>query len=97
MSSGLKADKYARTVNLLCPTCGSGSFETSGGPDEAVQITKCVSCGREAKKEDLIRENSENISLHVKDMGKEITRDFAAELRKSLKNAVRGSKYIKFK
>lgn len=93
----MDSDKYKRSVTLLCPTCGSSSFETRGGPEEAVQMTKCTSCGREATKDDLIRENSENISEHVKEMGAEITKDFAGGLRKTLKNAVRGSKFIKFK
>ncbi len=93
----MRSDKYNRSVSLLCPTCGSSSFETQGGPEDAVQMTKCTSCGREATKEDLIRENNENISEHVKEMGAEITKDFADEMRKTLKNAVRGSKFIKIK
>lgn len=93
----MDAEKYSRSVTLLCPTCGSSSFETQGGPGEAVQMTKCASCGREATKDDLIRENSENISEHVKEMGAEITKDFAGELRKTLKDAVHGSKFIKIK
>jgi len=92
----MDSEKYDRTVSLSCPTCGSGNFEFSGA-DETIQMTKCASCGREATKDDLIRENSENIAEHVKEMGAEITKDFAAEMRKTLKNAVRGSKYIKFR
>lgn len=65
--------------------------------DEAVVMTKCVSCGRESSKDDLIRESSENISEHVREIGDEISKDLANELRKTLKNAVRGSKFIKIK
>lgn len=97
MGKGLKADKYARSVPLLCPTCGGTEFESTGGPGQAVEMTKCGKCGREATKDDLIRENSENISLNVKEMGREITQDVADEFRKTLKNAVRGSKFIKIK
>jgi hypothetical protein len=93
----MKPEKYSRSVTLLCPTCGGGSFETRGPPDEAVQMTRCASCGREATKDDLIRENSENISEHVKEMGAEIAKDFADEMHKTLKNAFRGSKFIKIK
>lgn len=93
----MDSDKYSRSVTLLCPTCGNSNFETLGGPEEAIQITKCVACGREATKEELIRENSENISEHAKEMGAEITKDFAEEMRKTLKNAFRGSKFITIK
>lgn len=91
------SEKYSRSVALLCPTCGGSSFETHCGAGEALRMTKCVSCGREATRDDLIRENSENISINVKELGAEITRDFAEEMRKTLKNAVRGSKFIKIK
>lgn len=97
MRSGMDAEKHTRSVTLLCSTCGNSSFETQGGPEEAVQTTKCASCGREATKEDLIRENSENISDHAKEMGAEITKDFADEMRKKIENALRGSKFIKIK
>ena len=89
--------KCSRSVTLLSPTCGGTSLETQGGPDEAVVTAKCVARGREITKDDLICENSENISEHVKEMGAEITRDVADELRKTLKNAFRGSKFVKVK
>jgi predicted nucleic-acid-binding Zn-ribbon protein len=57
------SEKHSRSDALLCPTCGCSSFETHGGAGEAVRMTKCVSCGREATRDDLIRENSENISI----------------------------------
>lgn len=93
----MDAAKHNRSVTLYCPTCGGTSFETAGGPDELTIMTKCAACGREMTKEDLIAENSENISGHVKEMGEQIAKDFADEMRKSLKNALRGSKFIKFK
>lgn len=93
----MNPEKYSRSITLLCPTCGSTNFETQGEPDETVAMTKCVSCGRETSKADFIRENSENISEHVKEMGAEIMKDGADELRKSLKEAFRGSKFIKIK
>jgi hypothetical protein len=91
------SEKYSRSVALLCPTCGGSSFETQGGSGEAVRMTKCVSCGREATRDDLIRDNSENISINVKELGAVITRDFADDLRKRLKATFRGSKFIKIK
>lgn len=93
----MDSEKYNRSVSLLCPTCGCSQFETSGGVDETVEMTKCTSCGRVATKDDLMRDNTENISEHVQEIGAEITKDFAAELRKSLKGALSGNKFIKFK
>jgi predicted RNA-binding Zn-ribbon protein involved in translation (DUF1610 family) len=73
----MDARKYDCSVSLLCPTCGNNQFECNQGTDETIELMKCASCGREIAKDDLIRENSENISEHVKEMGKEITRDLA--------------------
>lgn len=92
----MNSDKYSRSVSLLCPTCGSDQFEFEGS-EETISSAKCSSCGREFTKDELIEENSENISEHVKEMGEEITKDAAKEMRNSLKKALRGSKNIRFK
>jgi NMD protein affecting ribosome stability and mRNA decay len=92
----MDTEKYNRSVSLLCPTCGSDQFEFEGG-DEVVESARCTGCGREFKKNELIEENSENISEHVKEMGQEFTHDTAKEMRKTLKKAFRGNKHIKFK
>ena len=60
-------------------------------------MVKCASCGRELTRDELIAENSENISAHTKEIGKEVTKDIADEMRKSLKKAFRGSKNIRIK
>jgi uncharacterized Zn finger protein (UPF0148 family) len=93
----MKSEKYNRSVSLHCPTCGGGMFEYDQGVDETIELVKCASCGRETTKDELIRENSENISEHAKEIGNEFVKDAADELRKSLKKAFRGSKYIKIK
>jgi ribosomal protein S27E len=92
----MQAEKYSRSVNMLCPTCGGDQFAFEG-EGEAVQSVKCASCGRELSKDELIELNNENISEHVKEMGKEITQDIAKELRGALKNVLRGGKNITFK
>lgn len=92
----MDAEKYNRSVTLLCPTCGGDQFEFEGS-DETVETAKCASCGREFTRDELIDENGENISEHVKEMGQEITKDFAKEMRDTLNRAFRGSKTIKFK
>lgn len=96
-ADAVDADKYKRQVNLFCPTCGSDQFEFDNGTGETIELVKCASCGREILKDQLIQENSENISEHVKEIGQEVVKDAAAEMRKSLKAAFRGSKYIKIK
>lgn len=87
--------KYDRQVKLLCPTCGSDQFsfddEDEDGP------VKCANCGREMSRDDLIRENTENIEAHVAEIGEEVTADIAKELNKSLRDAFKGSKHIRFK
>jgi len=92
----MEAEKYNRSVTLICPTCGGDQFEFEDG-EERIQSAKCVSCGRAFTKDELAKENSENISAHVEEMGQEITRDFAKEMRDTLKRAFRGSKTITFK
>jgi len=93
----MDSEKYNRSITLLCPTCGGTMFEFEHGVDETIEIATCVKCGRELLKDELIRENEENISEHVEEIGKEVVKDMADELRKSFKNAFRGSKNIKFK
>lgn len=89
--------KYSRSVSLLCPTCGGTQFETEKGADGVVELTKCAVCKRVITKDDLIQENSENISEHVKEMGKQITEDLAKELKATLAKAFRGNKNIRIK
>ena len=92
----MDANKYNRTVEIQCPTCGSSLFRyepQTGG----IEIATCASCGREITKDDLLRENAENISKHAEEIGREFTKDVAKELRDTLRRAFAGNKYIKFK
>lgn len=93
----MNPEKYTRNVSLLCPTCGCSDFAYDEGVDEMIQLMTCASCGRELNKDELIHENSENIDAHLSDLKKEVTKDLADELRKSLKKAFSGSKNIRFK
>ncbi|MGE0052953.1 MAG: hypothetical protein AB7S74_01980 [Hyphomicrobium sp.] len=93
----MKQDKYLREIEILCPVCGSSSFEVNAAVDGLVEMTKCASCGREATKDELLRDSSENLAEHVKEMGSEILKDTVAEMRASMRKALRGSKYIKFR
>jgi predicted RNA-binding Zn-ribbon protein involved in translation (DUF1610 family) len=76
----MDAAKYNRSVSLLCPTCGCDQFSQEGG-EETTEITKCTSCGREMTKDDLIRENSENVSAHMDEVKKEVLNDFRTQFK----------------
>ena len=93
----MDAEIYNRSVSLLCPTCGNDQFEFHQGLDDSFEIAKCASCGREINKDDLIRENRENINEHVEEIGQQVVEDVAKELRSSLRKAFHGSKNLKSK
>lgn len=89
--------KYDRSVALLCPTCGCTQFNSSQPKHSETELVTCASCGREITRDELIRENSENIDEHVKEMDKEVTEELGRELKKQLAAAFRGNKFIKVK
>ena len=93
----MNPEKYNRNINLLCPTCGSSDFSYEQGADETIEVMKCASCDREFTKDELMRENSENINEHFSEIKSEASKDMAKELKDSLKKAFRGNKNIKFK
>jgi len=86
------AEKYNRSVSLLCPTCGSDQFSRDGeeGPS---QLATCARCGLKITHDDLIRANTESINEHVKEIGKDVAKDIREELAK----AFRGSKFFSVK
>jgi len=92
----MDAEKYNRSVALLCPTCGSDQFE-SEKDHEDVEWLKCVSCERVLTKDELMAANSENIAEHVGEIEKEVTKDLAKEVRGTFQKAFRGTKGIRFK
>jgi predicted nucleic acid-binding Zn-ribbon protein len=87
--------KYDRELTLLCPTCGSSQFAYDN-EDESGPIT-CADCARESTRDQLILDNQERIDLQLKEIGEEVVADAAKELNKSLKDAFRGNKSIRFK
>lgn len=91
----MKPGKYDRSVQLLCPTCTSTQFEYEA--DNDATPVRCVGCGREMMREELIRENSERIHENVKEVGEEVVQDIAKELRKTFEKTFRGSKNIRFR
>lgn len=93
----MKNRKYDRDVPLLCPTCGNSLFEHESGTDETIELVSCASCGREMTKDQLIRDNSENMSEHVREVSEEVRKDVVNEFRKNLRKAFRSSRNIRFK
>ncbi|MFC3716317.1 hypothetical protein ACFONC_09140 [Luteimonas soli] len=87
MTSG----KYDRSIELRCPTCGGTQFEFDDADDTA--SVKCTSCSLVISREDLISANGDNIGAHVE----QIKDDVAADLRKQLQDAFKGSKMFKVK
>jgi len=93
----MNEEKYQRRISLHCPTCGSTQYEFSCGVDETIELVKCASCGRELTKDELLRENSENIHEHVREISEQVKEDVAKELRESLKKAFKGNKNFRIK
>ena len=93
----MKAEKYNRNITLLCPTCGNSDLEIIHGYEESIERVRCPSCGRELTKDELIKENFENIGINLTEVKKEITKDVGKEMHKMLKDAFKGNKNIKFR
>ncbi|UST72309.1 type II toxin-antitoxin system MqsA family antitoxin [Pseudomonas siliginis] len=90
----MNLDKHSRTISLQCPTCGGASFESEIGEDTEV---KCVQCGRVIERDELLRENSENIQENLEEMNSDVGKDIARQMRKALQDAFKGNKNIKIK
>ena len=93
----MDTSKYDRSVSLFCPTCGNDQFEYGQEGNEGPEVVTCASCGHELTKDQLLQENSENITAHVDEVGKEFVEDVANDLRATLKRAFRNSKNIKIR
>ncbi len=89
----MDAEKYRRSISLLCPTCGEKDFEHGIGDGPL----RCLNCNSSFTREELIRENGDIIEAEVDEVKAEILKDVKQEFRNTLKNAFKGSKHIKFK
>lgn len=78
------ASKYDRSVALNCPTCGCTQFQVERGVDESVELVKCASCLRELTKDELIKDNDENISTHVNEIKEQLVQDIRKDFKKFL-------------
>lgn len=91
----MDAAKYGRSVALNCPTCGATQF--SGTESDANEMLTCANCERNLTRSELVHENSENISEHVREIKAQVVKDMTKEIQSTLRSAFRGSKYIRFK
>lgn len=87
----MDAEKYNRSIRLLCSTCAGSDFEF----EDAAGPLRCTSCDRVFMREELIAENGEIIEAEVAEAKAEILSDVTKELRDSLRKAFGGSKYIR--
>ena len=83
----MNLDKLNRSVTLLCPTCGNTEMESLNGSHEVSDLFKCISCGLEITKEDLINANQENINANLDEVKKLATKEVKSEIEQMLKNA----------
>lgn len=93
----LNPDKYNRQIPLVCPTCGGDQFETQDDIEGSASVVKCISCERKFTKNELVRENGENIDAHISEINAQVVEDIKKDLRKSFKEAFRGNKNITIK
>lgn len=90
----MNLDKHSRTITLHCPTCTGTDFESDSPESHSVT---CVGCDRVISRDELRRENEENIQTHLDEIKQKIKKDVADDLRKRLQNAFKGSKGFKLK
>lgn len=88
-------DSYNKSIQLRCITCGDSDFEFN----EDKTWIKCNRCGREylGGYDELVELNQENINRELDETKKEITKDLQDDITKMFKDALKGSKNIKFK
>jgi uncharacterized Zn finger protein (UPF0148 family) len=90
-------DKLSRQVTLVCPSCGCSQFSHADEGEEDGSIVTCAQCGRRLTRDELLRENSENVEAHAAEMAQEAISDAVKQFNKSLRDAFRGNKNIRFK
>lgn len=87
---------YNRSIQLRCVVCGSDSdFEFN----KDKTYIKCKKCNREylGGYDELVELNQDHIQDEIDEMKDEVTHDAEKYLRDSLKIALKGNKFIKFK
>ena len=91
----MDAEKYSRSIKLLCPTCAHGDFEYDNQAEDGP--IRCTSCDRVFTRDELIRENEEIVESEVSEVKAEIVADITKDFRDSMRKAFSGSKHINFR
>lgn len=89
----METSKYDLAISMHCPTCGTTGFSYT----EGAELIKCASCGREMTRDELMRENSENIQEHADEIAKKAVAELGDELKKALRDTFKNNKFIKVK
>lgn len=93
----LDADKYSRSVSLLCPTCGGTDFQHDTAVVASDAPVTCARCGLEITKDDLINANAENLSINTREVAEAAAKDITKELAETLRKAFSGNTNIRLK
>ena len=83
----MDAEKYNRSISLLCPTCGNDQFQYDD-ENELVPVI-CQRCKAEISRDDLIEANAENIEINKS----EIIRELKKDVQKQFKDMFKGGKW----
>lgn len=79
-------DKYTRSIDLQCPTCGCTDYKCEYSSDTTIELVQCASCKRKLTKDELIHLNSENIDAHTTEVKEAIISDIADIFNKTFKS-----------
>lgn len=82
----MNEEKYNRSVELQCETCGGSKFEFEE-PITDASLLKCVGCDREYIKSELMELNEANIQNGIEEMGQDFMKDVTKDLKKSFGKA----------
>ena len=86
----MDSNKYSRTVEMQCPTCGGIEFKSEEGIES--QVT-CASCGLQLTKDEIRQANGQNIAAHVDEVKREVVKD----VQKAFRDAFKGNRNFRIK
>lgn len=86
--------RHDRQVSLNCPTCGNTQFEVL--EIDAAPVV-CARCGRALTREELVRENAENLTAQVEEMKAQVIGQVQRDLSEMLRKAFSGNKNFRIR
>jgi len=88
-------DDYGKNVEMICPVCGSRTFEYDKEIEDSP--VKCDSCKKEFTRDGLFEANRENLTANMDDLKKEVLKDTESEIKKMFKKSFGNNKNFKIK